>query len=242
VNPAFKSKYAELSDVMDACMPALRSHGFAVLQPIGRDEHGDFVETHLCHEGGHQFSTRVYLILGKNDMQGFKSAVTYARRIGLGSLAGVSDTDDDGNAAAKSKAAKPVEPPHDPLTGEVTDDDHGAPVPSGTGLHGFMGIIKEQVGPNASRDEIATAYAAAVIDKVNAYKSSKRSEVWLAQFEQTHEPAIAKLPSSLQATVREAFARKRASINDPNFDMRDFDPIGMEPIAVEMVRSGTFGG
>jgi hypothetical protein len=102
-----------------------------------------------------------------------------------------------------------------------------------------MGIIKEQVGPNASRDEIATAYAAAVIDKVDKYKSSKRSEVWLAQFSQTHEPAIAKLPQGLQVTVREAFARKLASINDPNFDPRDFEPIG---IVGEMVATGTFGG
>jgi DNA-binding transcriptional MocR family regulator len=39
----------------------------------------------------------------KNNMQGMKSATTYAKRIGLESLSGVApDTDDDGNAAAKA--------------------------------------------------------------------------------------------------------------------------------------------
>jgi hypothetical protein len=35
-------------------------------------------------------------------MQGFKSATTYAKRIGLESLSGVAPEDDDGNAAAKA--------------------------------------------------------------------------------------------------------------------------------------------
>jgi hypothetical protein len=130
VNPAFRNKYATLSDVMDACLPALRENGFAVVQPIGQDDRGPFVETHILHESGHTFSTRVYLIIGKQDMQGFGSAVTYARRYGLGALAGITDTDDDGNAAAKSKLKPTVEaqreafrgslkPPHNPETGEI---------------------------------------------------------------------------------------------------------------------------
>jgi DNA recombination protein Rad52 len=131
------------------------------------------------------------------------------------------------------------EPPHDPVTGEMREDDHGAPVPSGTGLSGFMDIIKEQVGPNATRDDISHAYAVAVLDKVNAYKPNKRGEPWLEQFAQTHEPAISRLKASLQATVREGFAKKRASINDPKFDPRDFEPIGIEE---RMVAEGTFGG
>ena len=33
VNPAFKSRYADLASVMAACIPALSAHGIAVLQP-----------------------------------------------------------------------------------------------------------------------------------------------------------------------------------------------------------------
>ena len=102
-NPHFKSKYADLSSVMDACLPALNEAGIAVIQPTGEDDHGRFVETILIHgESGEQLSCRVPLIVQKNDMQGYGSAVTYARRYGLMAMAGIAPEDDDGNAAAKS--------------------------------------------------------------------------------------------------------------------------------------------
>jgi hypothetical protein len=98
-NPAFRTKYADLGAVQDACFPALHEHGFAVLQPVGTDERGEFVETILAHTSGERFSSRIYLILNKRDMQGFGSAVTYARRYGLMALAGIAPEDDDGNGA-----------------------------------------------------------------------------------------------------------------------------------------------
>jgi len=109
-NPHFRSKYADLGSVMDACLPALNERGIAVIQPTGEDEHGRFIETLLIHgESGETLSCRVPLIIGKNDMQGYGSAVTYARRYGLMAMAGIAPEDDDGNAVAK--AAPKVEPP-----------------------------------------------------------------------------------------------------------------------------------
>ena len=102
-NPHFRSKYADLGSVMDACLPALNEAGIALIQPTGEDEHGRFVETTLIHgESGETLSCRVPLIVGKNDMQGYGSAVTYARRYGLMAMAGIAPEDDDGNAAAKA--------------------------------------------------------------------------------------------------------------------------------------------
>jgi hypothetical protein len=102
-NPHFRSKYADLGSVMDACLPALNAHGIAVIQPTGEDEIGRFVETRLIHgESGEQLSCWVPLIVSKNDMQGYGSAVTYARRYGLMAMAGIAPEDDDGNAAAKA--------------------------------------------------------------------------------------------------------------------------------------------
>ena len=102
-NPHFRSKYADLGSVMDACLPALNERGIAVIQPTGENELGRFVETILIHgESGEQLSCRVPLIVGKNDMQGYGSAVTYARRYGLMAMAGIAPEDDDGNAAAKA--------------------------------------------------------------------------------------------------------------------------------------------
>ena len=101
-NPAFRSKYADLASVMQACMGALNKHGICVMQPTGEDETGRFVRTILAHTTGETVECRVPLIVGKNDMQGYGSAVTYARRYGLMSMAGIAPEDDDGNAAAKS--------------------------------------------------------------------------------------------------------------------------------------------
>lgn len=102
-NPHFRSKYADLGNVMDACLPALNSNGIALIQPTGEDEHGRYVETMLIHgESGQSLSCRVPLIVAKNDMQGYGSAVTYARRYGLMAMAGIAPEDDDGNAAAKA--------------------------------------------------------------------------------------------------------------------------------------------
>jgi len=102
-NPHFRSKYADLGSVMDACLPALNERGIAVIQPTGEDDLGRFVQTILIHgESGEQLSCRVPLIVGKNDMQGYGSAVTYARRYGLMAMAGIAPEDDDGNAAAKA--------------------------------------------------------------------------------------------------------------------------------------------
>jgi hypothetical protein len=116
-NPHFRTKYADLGIVMDACLPALNEAGIALIQPTGENEHGRFVETILIHgESGEQLSCRVPLIVSKNDMQGYGSAVTYARRYGLMSMAGIAPEDDDGNAAAKAPPRledAPQEPQND---------------------------------------------------------------------------------------------------------------------------------
>ena len=104
-NPHFKSSYADLASVCDACMPALTKSGIAVVQPIGRDEHGPYVDTMLMY-GSETLSCRIHLIMNKNDMQGLGSAITYARRYGLMAMTGVAPDDDDGNAAV---ASGPVE-------------------------------------------------------------------------------------------------------------------------------------
>lgn len=102
-NPHFKSKYADLSSVTGACMPALNANGIAVIQPFHDDETGRYVKTILIHGAtGETLECRVPLIVAKNDMQGFGSAATYARRYGLMAMAGIAPEDDDGAAAMKA--------------------------------------------------------------------------------------------------------------------------------------------
>ena len=102
-NPAFKSKYADLGDVVSVAVPALNEQGIAMFHYMLRDEHGAVMRTTLVHgASGTEISCDVPLIINKNDMQGMKSATTYAKRIGLESLTGIAPEDDDGNAAAKA--------------------------------------------------------------------------------------------------------------------------------------------
>jgi hypothetical protein len=102
-NPHFKRKYADLGNVMDACLPALNEAGIAVIQPAGEDETGRYVETVFIHgESGEKLSCRVPLIIDQNNMQRYGSAVTYARRYGLMAMAGIAPEDDDGHAASQS--------------------------------------------------------------------------------------------------------------------------------------------
>lgn len=101
-NPHFRSKYADLGAVMDACLPALNKNGIAVVQPFEANDFGQFIVTRFIHESGETLDCPVPLIVGKNDMQGLGSAMTYARRYGLMSLAGIAPEDDDGNAAVKA--------------------------------------------------------------------------------------------------------------------------------------------
>ena len=120
-NPAFRSKYADLGSVMDACLPALNKHGIAVVQPTIDDAEGRYVETVLLHESGETLRCRVPLIVQKNDMQGYGSAVTYARRYGLMCMAGIAPEDDDGNAAAEA-APKREEAPRGPSPARIAAD------------------------------------------------------------------------------------------------------------------------
>jgi hypothetical protein len=108
-NPAFKSKYADLADVVSVAIPALTEQGIAMFHMMVRDEQGAVMRTMLVHGASEtSVSCDVPLIINKQDMQGMKSATTYAKRIGLESLTGIAPEDDDGNAAAK--AAPKVEP------------------------------------------------------------------------------------------------------------------------------------
>jgi hypothetical protein len=110
-NPAFKSRYADLASVWDACRGPLTSNGLAVVQLVtSADKTSVTVETRLLHEGGESLSSTLTLPVEKATAQGVGSAITYARRYGLSAMVGVApDDDDDGNEA--SKPARPYTPP-----------------------------------------------------------------------------------------------------------------------------------
>ena len=105
-NPHFKSKYADLEAVMDACSEAVDKNGLAIWQSI--TEEGDRLITRLYHTSGQWMEGYTPLIIAKNDMQGLGSAYTYARRYGLMAMMGIAPEDDDGQAASSKVIPLPV--------------------------------------------------------------------------------------------------------------------------------------
>ena len=111
-NPHFKSKYADLSSVIEAVKEPLNKNGIIFIQPVSFDEHGVSVETVLLHLSGEWISGTLSIPVSKQDAQGVGSAISYGRRYGLQAMCGVPTEDDDGNAATAS-APRPTTVPQD---------------------------------------------------------------------------------------------------------------------------------
>ena len=102
-NPFFKSKYADLNSVREACMPSLNANGIVVLQPIVHIDGKNFVKTILLHESGESMDSYTEIVYNKqNDAQAQGSGITYARRYGLQSFVNIGADDDDGNKASQT--------------------------------------------------------------------------------------------------------------------------------------------
>lgn len=114
VNPHFKSRYADLASVWDACREPLSANGLAVVQLVAAaDKASVTVETRLLHEGGESVSSSLTMPVAQATAQGVGSAITYARRYALAALVGVApdDDDDDGNEASRAPTRAPTPPP-----------------------------------------------------------------------------------------------------------------------------------
>lgn len=101
-NPFFKSKYADLASVIEACKDELTKHGLSISQLVTSDEQGrSYVETVLMHSSGQWIASKMLLHLAKTDMQGLGSAISYARRYSLQSILNIPAVDDDGESAVE---------------------------------------------------------------------------------------------------------------------------------------------
>jgi hypothetical protein len=108
-NPHFRSRYADLSAVIEAVIDALNANGIALTQQCHECDNGVIVETVFLHESGATISSgRLHVPATKQDAQGYGSALTYARRYSLMAACGIAPEDDDGNAASRKAPAVDV--------------------------------------------------------------------------------------------------------------------------------------
>lgn len=99
-NPFFKSNFADLNSVIDACLGVLNEQDISVWQPTVTIEGRNYVKTLLTHSSGEWLASYTEVLFQKpNDPQAQGSGISYARRYGLQSMVVLKATDNDGESA-----------------------------------------------------------------------------------------------------------------------------------------------
>lgn len=111
-NPHFRSRYADLAEVLNTARPVLAKHGIAVVQSTSYADKLVHVDTLLTHKSGQWLESHASAPIGKDDVQGVGSVTTYLRRYSLAAMVGIAQEDDDGESAVRSppQKAAPVQP------------------------------------------------------------------------------------------------------------------------------------
>lgn len=103
-NPFFNSKYATLSNILEAIKTPLIESGISFTQfPTGQNG----LTTVLMHtESGEYMQTDYFMNPSKSDPQAQGSVISYMRRYALAAVLGLNiDDDDDANAATHGSSA-----------------------------------------------------------------------------------------------------------------------------------------
>lgn len=152
IHPHYKSKYADLASVWDACRAPLSENALAVVQGTTPAEGGTWMlVTTLAHSSGQWMRSYMPIITQKSDSQSFGSAVTYTKRYSLAAMVGVSTgEDDDGEAAVGDRKQKstPFRNPSAPIKSAPAKKDDSAV------FHGFIDKLSEKYDKNLILDYI----------------------------------------------------------------------------------------
>jgi ERF superfamily protein len=114
LNPHFRSKYATLASVWDAARTPLGENGLSVVQGTSAEGAAVKITTMLLHSSGQWIKDTLTITAQQDTPQGIGSAISYGRRYGLSSMVGISQSDDDAEAAQSRESntnRKNPEPP-----------------------------------------------------------------------------------------------------------------------------------
>ena len=105
-NPFFKSKYADLTSVIDALRDPFADNGLSFTQTVEILDNGRMaLRTRLMHVSGEHLDS-VMLLPQTEKPHELGSGLTYFRRYALQSIAGLPCEDDDGNGATITDRAR----------------------------------------------------------------------------------------------------------------------------------------
>lgn len=104
-NPHFKTRYADLASVWEACRGPLSANGLSVVQTPTTQNGEVTLRTRLLHSSGEWIESSLTMRPQQATPQGIGSCITYARRYALSAMVGVAPDDDDGNAANGQQAS-----------------------------------------------------------------------------------------------------------------------------------------
>jgi hypothetical protein len=107
-NPHFKSKYADLAEILNTTRPVFAKHGLSLSQFPGFDGALASVTTIIAHKEGGYIVAVASCVPAKSDAQGIGSATTYLRRYSAAAAAGIAQEDDDGESAKHDSRPVPV--------------------------------------------------------------------------------------------------------------------------------------
>ena len=161
-NPHFRSKYADLSNCVEAVIGALNDNGIGLMQRTYESKDGVMVETVFIHESGETMECGLlHVPASKQDPQGYGSALTYARRYSLLAATGLAPEDDDGNSASRRTTVE-----------SKVDASQ-------------MADYIAAIDASASKEELQTTYAA-------AYAACDGDQAWQAKVIKAKADRIAK--------------------------------------------------
>ena len=163
-NPFFKSDYADLTSVIKAIKEPFANHGLSYTQFPTNDDGRIGVSTLLMHESGEYLEHSYTLPTTKADPQAAGSAITYARRYALQSIAGIPTADDDAESAMirnnQSKSAV--------LSGDQAKEIKGLLAEHGVDVKVFLKHFKA-----TSVDEMLAVHYSKAVAALNAKGNSK---------------------------------------------------------------------
>ena len=155
-NPHFKSKYADLAEVLNTCRPVFSKHGLSLTQSTEFNGALVSVVTLLAHKTGGYITATASCAPAKTDAQGVGAATTYLRRYSAAAMAGIAQEDDDGQSAKHE--GKPA-----PVDREWFDKIAAAATPDA--LESVRALMKKKFGEKAPA-AVVTAY----LDRAAALK------------------------------------------------------------------------